>query len=301
MKTCFSLLPGAFLFLFGLSSAFAAPTDGLTAVPPPVPGLPVGWCIRAKAPVFADAKSAGFEYVELALQDVLPLSDADFEKLAAELKRLNLPARSGYNPIPKELSLVGTNVDRAALDAHVDHLVARAAALKLDYLVLNSAASWKVPDGFPRDRAFAQLADFSGRFAAAAAKSGITVLLEPMRGSDSNMITNIAGALKLVETVNRPNFQLMVDYSFLRIQNDDMNELLKAGSHLRNIHISNPPKRTYAMDDSESDYASFFAVLKQIHYHGGLSVHGGPLTTFPNDAPRAISFLRRHAAEVAGK
>ena len=289
----------ALLLVSILTGGAAELTNSL--VPPPVAGIPVGWCIRAKTNVFADAKWAGFEYVELAMQDVLPLSDDEFGKLVAELQRLNLPARCGYNPIPKELMLVGTNVDRAKLDAHVDHLLVRAAALKLKYIDLNSAASWKVPDGFDHDKAFAQLADFSGRFADAANKSGITILIEPMRGTDSNMITNIDEALKLVETVNKPNFQMMVDYSFLRIQNDDLKELLKVGSHLRNVHISNPPKRTYAMDDSESDYAEFFGVLKQIGYRGGLSVHGGPLTTIPHDAPLAIAFLRKHAAEIVGK
>ena len=287
-----------------LASAFAGFADDATnnfVLPPPVSGIPVGWCIRAQTNVFADAKAEGYEYVELALQDVYGLSDANFSNLVAALQAQGIPARTGYNPIPASLMLVGTNVDQAKLDAHVNLLLSRATALKLEYIDLNSAASWKVPNGFDRDKAFAQLADFCGRFADAANKSGITVLIEPMRGTDSNMITNIAEAFKLVQTVNKPNFQMMVDYSFLRIQNDDLKELLKVGSHLRNVHISNPPKRTYAMDDSESDYAEFFSILKQINYRGGLSVHGGPAQTIPHDAPLAIAFLRRHAAEVAGK
>lgn len=291
-------IPCLVLLLTTVLCGATAQAADYVALPQPVPGIPIGWCIRAKTNAFADAKSAGFEYVELALQDVLPLSDDDFGKLAAELHRLNLPARTGYNPIPKQLMLVGTNVDQAKLDAHLDHLLSRAAALKLQYIDLNSAASWKVPDGFPRDKAFAQLADFSRRFADAAAKSGITILIEPMRGTDSNMITNIVEALKLVTTVNKPNFQMMVDYSFLRIQNDDLNALLAVGDHLRNVHISNPPKRTYAMSDDESDYATFFRLLKQIHYRGGISVHGGPVTSITEDAPKAIAFLRKHAAEV---
>jgi len=291
-------------FALFLASAFAGFADDATnnfVPPPPVPGIPVGWCIRAQTNVFADAKAEGYEYVELALQDVYKLSNADFANLVAALRAQDIPARTGYNPIPKNLMLVGTNIDQAKLDAHVQLLLSRAAALKLQYIDLDSAASWKVPDGFDHDKAFAQLADFCGRFADEAGKAGITILIEPMRGTDSNMITNIDEAFKLVQTVNRLNFQMMVDYSFLRIQNDDLNELLKVGSHLRNVHISNPPKRTYAMDDSESDYAEFFSILKQINYRGGLSVHGGPVTTVANDAPKAISFLRKHAAEVAEK
>jgi sugar phosphate isomerase/epimerase len=279
------------------SAAFAA--DSTNSVPPPVPGFPIGWCIRSRAPVFADAKGAGFEYVELALQDVLPLSDEDFAKLAGELQSLNLRALSGYNPIPKELKLVGPDVDPAKLDEHTGRLLKRAGELKLTYLVLNSAASWRVPDGFEHDKAFGQLADFSRRFADAAGKRNITVLIEPMRGTDSNMITNVAEGLKLVEAVNDPHFQMMVDYSFLTIQHDDPKNLLAVGRHLRNVHISNPSaNRTYPMSDTDSDYAPFFRVLKDIGYRGGISVHGGT-QAFSNDAPRAITFLRGKAKELA--
>lgn len=293
-------MKNALAFVLLLASALSRPAQAANnfVLPQPVPGIPVGWCIRAKTNVFADAQSAGFEYVELALPDVLTLADGDFEKLAAELRRLNLPARAGYNPLPKWLMLVGTDVDRPAIDAHLHLLLSRAATLKLDYIVLNSATCWKVPDGFPRDEAFTQLADFSTRFADEAAKSGITVLIEPMRGTDSNMITNINEALKLVTTVGKTNFQMMVDYSFLRIQNDNLNTLLAVGNHLRNVHISNPPKRTYAMSDDESDYAAFFQLLKEINYRGGLSVHGAPVRSVTNDAPLAIAFLRKHAAEL---
>lgn len=295
------IFPVAFWIVVWTSNGFAADSNNTAAaaLPPPVAGYPIGWCIRAKAPAFADAKGAGFEYVELALQDVLPLSDDDFNQLAAELQKLNLRALSGYNPIPKELKLVGADVDAVKLEDHLNRLLTRAAALKLTYDVLNSAASWRVPDDFPRDKAFAQLTDFSRHFAESADQRGLTVLLEPMRGTDSNMITNVAEAVKLVEAVNRLNFQMMVDYSFLTIQHDDPKNLLAAGKHLKHVHLSNPAaNRTYPMSDGESDYAAFFAALKQIGYRGGLSVHGGT-QAFSNDAPRAITFLRGKAKQLA--
>ena len=273
------------------------------ALPAPVPGFPTGWCIRAKPDAFADAKAAGYEYVELALQDVLSLSDEEFAKLVSQLQATGLPALSGYNSVPKELRLVGPEVDVAKIDAHLEKLLARAATLKLRYLILNAGASWKIPEGTPAEEAFTQLADFGRKFATAAAKHQITVLVEPLRSTDSNQITTIAEAVKLVEAVNHPYFAMMVDYSFLTIQNDDPANLLKAGKHLRHVHISNPAnKRAYAMADSESDYASFFKALKQIDYHGGLSVHGGTTpATFASDASRAITFLRTKAQVLAAK
>ncbi len=269
--------------------------------PPPVAGYPIGWCIRAKPEVFADAKKAGYEFVELALQDVLSLSDEDFTKLAARLDEIGLSAWSGYNSVPKELKLVGPEVDQAKLDLHLAKLLSRAAALKLRFLILNSGPSWKMPDGMKPEDGLAELAAFGRKFAKAASSHGITVLVEPLRTTDSNQITTIDEAVKLVEAVDHPHFAMMVDYSFITIQQDNPANLMKAAKHLRHIHIANPAnKRRYAMADDESDYASFFRVLKQIGYRGGLSVHGGTTPeAWSSDASRAITFLRAKAKELA--
>jgi D-psicose/D-tagatose/L-ribulose 3-epimerase len=266
----------------------------------PVPGFPVGWCIRARADVFSDAKRAGFEYVELAMQDVLTLSDQEFDKLAGDLKRLDLRAMSGYNPIPPELRLVGPSIDRTKQDAHLALVVRRAASVGLQFLIFNSGASWRVPDDFSRDLARDQLVEFARRFSAAAAERNITVLVSPLRSTDSNLMTTIAETIAFVKAVDRPNVAMMVDYSFLRIQKDDPSALLGAGPLLRHVHIGNPSAtpRAYPMDERESDYQSFFTTLKRIGYRGGLSVHAST-NSFDADAPRAIAFLRRRAQGLA--
>jgi sugar phosphate isomerase/epimerase len=283
----------------------AYPPDGLAEqrqieIGPPVAGFPVGWCIRARADVFADAKRAGFEHVELALQDVLGLSDQEFDQLATDVKRVGLRALSGYNPIPADMRLAGPEIDRAKQDAHVALVVRRAAGLGLSFLIFNSGASWRVPDGFSRDEAHTQLVEFTRRLSAAAADRNITVLVSPLRSTDSNVMTTIAETVAFVKTVDRPNVAMMVDYSFLRIQNDDPSALLAAGPLLRHVHVANPAAtpRAYPMDEEESDYASFFNVLKRIRYRGGLSVHAST-NSFADDAPRAIAFLRRRARELA--
>ena len=68
-------------------------------VPAPVPGYPIGWCIRAKGTAPDEAKAAGFEYVELALQDVLDLPDAEMQQ-AAERFRAGHPGADRLQPHP---------------------------------------------------------------------------------------------------------------------------------------------------------------------------------------------------------
>ena len=289
-----------FLIVGFAPTAAGAEVASAKSLPSPVDGYPIGWCIRAKPEMFADAKAAGFEHVELALQDVLPLTDDEFRVLVAQLRASGLRALSGYNSVPKEIMIVGPTADIPQQEAHLRRLIERAATLKLTYLILNAGPSWRVPEGGSRDAALAQLTDFGRRFAALTARHGITVLLPTVRNTDSNLITTIAEAVALVEAVNHPNFMLMVDYSFLRIQRDDLNALRRARGHLKNVHIANPEKnRTYPMDDTESDYPSFFRLLKEIGYRGGVSVHAGT-QNFAADAPRAITFLRTKVRELSG-
>jgi D-psicose/D-tagatose/L-ribulose 3-epimerase len=277
-----------------------SPDQGTTDRTAAVAGFPVGWCIRARADVVSDAKRAGFEYVELAMQDVLGLSDQEFDELAANVKRLELRAMSGYNPIPPELRLVGPAVDRARQDEHLALVVRRAASLGLSFLIFNSGASWRVPDEFSREVAREQLVEFARRFSGVAGDRNITVLISPLRSTDSNLMTGIAETIAFVKAVDRPNVAMMVDYSFLRIQKDDPSALLAAGPLLRHVHVANPSAtpRAYPMDEQESDYEAFFTTLKRIGYRGGLSVHAST-SSFDADAPRAIAFLRRRALELA--
>jgi sugar phosphate isomerase/epimerase len=266
------------------------------AIPPPVPGFPIGWCIRAQGSAPDDAKAAGFEYVELAMQDVLSLSDEDFDKAAARFAALGVPAVVGYNIVPAELMLVGPDADKGKQDAHLKKALARAKRLGLKMVVLNNGPARKVPEGFDRDKAWKQLVDFGRRFAAEAKKNDLTVLVQPLRPEETNLVTNVPDALKLVSAVGRPNFQLLVDYSFMAMQNESPAVLEKAKGHLRHVWMSNPNGRVYPMSADEADYPAFFAALKKIGYRGGISIHARTDNFFA-DAPPAMAFLRKMAAE----
>src|SRR5882757_4103537 len=82
-----------------------------------VPGYPIGRCVRVlgvTAP--EDAAKVGFEYVELALQDLLPLSEDEFAKTVTRIKAVGLPAISGYGFMPADVMIVGPSVDSAKVD-----------------------------------------------------------------------------------------------------------------------------------------------------------------------------------------
>jgi sugar phosphate isomerase/epimerase len=265
-------------------------------IPPPVTGHPIGWCLRVQGTAPEDARAAGFEYMELAMQDVIDLSDQDFERTAARLGALGVPARGGYNIIPAELKTVGPEIDTARQDQHLARVLGRAARLGLSFVVLNNGPSRRIPEGFSREQAQQQFVDFSRRAAAAAAAHGIAVLLQPLRDSDTNFVTKIADAVAVVKAVRRPNYRLLVDYSFMTIQHEQPAALAAARGLIGQVWMANPNGRGYPLGADQADYAGFFRALRQAGYRGGLSIHART-DLFAADAPRGIAFLRQLAAE----
>ena len=115
-------------------------------------------------------------------------------------------------------------------------------------MVFNSGPARRAPEGMPPAEARKQLVEFSRRFARQARKHRLTVLLQPLRSSDTNQVTTVAEAVDVVKAVGQPNFQLLADSSFMHIQKDDPPELLKARGRLRHIWLAKPDARTYPVE-----------------------------------------------------
>lgn len=270
-------------------------------LPTPVPGYPIGRCVRVlgvTAP--EDAKTAGFEYLELALQDLLPLSGEEFAKIVTRLRAVGLPLVSGYGFMPADVRIVGPDVDRNVVDENLKRGLSRAAGLGLQMVVYGNlnTASRRAPEGFSQEQAWKQLIDFGRSAAREASKHGITVLIEPMPARSTNTVNTVVDALRLVDAVNDPHFQMLVDFSFMVQGKEDMAILHRAARHIRQVEISNPNGRVYPKSEDEADYQSFFRALKEGGYRGGFSIHGRPDDFFV-DAPRAITVLRKLAAVPA--
>lgn len=284
----------SFLLRLRFSACLIALVVSASDLPRPVPGYPIGRCVRVlgvTAP--EDAKTVGFEYIELALQDLLPLSDSEFDLTVKRLKKIGIPLVSGYGFMPADVRIVGPDVKQELIDEHLKRGLSRAAKFGLQYVVYGNlnTASRRAPDGFSSADIWKQLVDFGRRSALEAKKHGITILIEPMPVRSTNTINTVADGLKLVEAVDDPHFQLLVDFSFMTQGKEDMTILHRAAKQIRQVEISNPNGRVYPRSVDEADYRSFFQALKKGGYQGGLSVHGRPDDFFV-DAPRAISLLR---------
>jgi D-psicose/D-tagatose/L-ribulose 3-epimerase len=240
----------------------------------------------------AAARAAGFDYVELGTTEIAALSDTDFEKAAAEIARIGLPVPVTNLFLPATLKVTGPTVDPAAQMAYVTKAFDRLARLGTEVVVFGSGGARRVPEGFAPDQAFQQLVEFGRRIAPEAARRGIVVAIEPLRRQESNIINSAAEGLSLVEAIGHPNFQLMIDFFHLAVEQESPAIVTRAGARLRHLHMANPVGRVYPLAWSEYDYGPFFATLRQHKYNWRISIEAST-KAFAVDAPRAIALVRR--------
>jgi D-psicose/D-tagatose/L-ribulose 3-epimerase len=250
----------------------------------------VGYCTSLSN--IEAAKAAGFDYVELSTSEIAGLSDADFEQAAARIRQAGITVPATNLFLPAALKVTGAEIDQELQMAYVKKAFARLARLGTQIVVFGSGPARMVPDGFPKERAFQQLVDFGRRIAPEARARGITVTVEPQRHEETNIINSAAEGLTLVNAIDDPNFQLMVDFYHLASEKEDPAIILRAAGHIRHLHMANPDRRVFPRTWEEHDYALFFAALRQIGYDKRISVEAST-KDLSADAPLAIALLRR--------
>ena len=250
----------------------------------------VGYCTPLRN--LEAAKAAGFDYVELSTTEIANLSDADFDQAVTRIRQVGLPVPATNLFLPAALKVTGPTVDQQQQMMHVRKAFDRLAKLGTQIVVFGSGGARQVTDGFAKDEAFQQLVDFGRRIAPEARARGITVTIEPLRRQETNIINSAAEGLRLVEAINDPNFQLMVDFYHLASEQEDPSIIQRASAHIRHLHMANPTGRVFPRSWDEYNYTPFFAALKQIGYDKRISVEAST-QDFPTDAPLAIALLRR--------
>jgi sugar phosphate isomerase/epimerase len=250
----------------------------------------VGYCAQLKE--IAAAKAAGFDYLELRVAEVAALSDEEFEKLLAQVKQLNISVPAANVFIPPAIKLTGSAIDKDQQMTYVRKAFDRLTRLGVQVVIFGSGGARTVPEGFSKTEAFNQLVEFGKHIAPEARARRLTILVEPLRKQECNIINTAGEGLKLVEAVNHPNFQLMVDFYHLAEEKENPAIIIKARTHIRHLHMANPQGRVFPLKWEEFDYAQFFKNLRRIGYNKRISVEASS-KDFASEAPQAIALLRR--------
>jgi sugar phosphate isomerase/epimerase len=223
-----------------------------------------------QAPLLA---AAGYDYLELSLAHIMALNAEDRKRALAPALESGLPCEACNNFFPPSLRLTGPSADPGRALAYAAEALALASALGVRVVVFGSGKARNPPEGYPREQAWDQLVGLTRELAPLAAKHSITVAMEALNRSESDILCSFSELIRFVREVKRPNIQALMDSYHLGIEKESAETILQGRGLLAHTHVARLAGRSWPLLPSP-DLRAVFAALSSIGYDATMSVEG---------------------------
>lgn len=240
------------------------------------------------------AAAAGFDYFEWSVASALkPLDNEEaFLESLEQIQHAALPCRALNVFIPAQLKITGPLANLEELKTFVSTACHRAKLAGVQTIVFGSGGARQVPEGFSKQTAWQQLADFCSMLGPVAAQFGIIVTIEPLNRNECNIINSVAEGAALTRQVNHPAIRLLIDAYHWAKEQETVEEIISASNLISHVHIATIANRR-TPGAEPGDFSSFFQALHAGGYEGSISIEGridDPLIELPNALQLMKSF-----------
>ena len=232
---------------------------------------PLGICL---SPESARPLSLGaFDFLEVNVQQFLmPEAPASAFEQQLELARACAwPVRAANCFLPGDLKCVGESVDGARLLAYAKTAFQRAAQAGIETIVFGSGAARRAPEGYDIARAFDDYVAVLRQLGPLAEKSGVTLVVEPLNRSESNIVNSVAEGAEAVERCGHPSIRLLADSFHMMVESEPASEIVRFGKWIHHVHFAELEGRAFPGKHRE-DFRPFFDALAQINYQGRIAL-----------------------------
>lgn len=255
-----------------------------------------GVCISVENYPKVDAN--GYSYIEESVGGYLvPLNDERvFLANLSKSEALGAKVYSCNGFLPSSLKSTGPNTKHDEILEYSETAFRRAQMVGIKVIVFGSGRSRSTPSGFTHKEATDRLVALLKRMGPIAQKYDITVVMEPLNKKECNILNSVAEGLDIVKRVDHPNIMLLADIYHMAMDNEPVENIIKAGKYLHHIHIAEKVDRR-SPGTSRYDFTPHFASLKKIGYKGRISVECR-WKDFNNELPIAMDYLKEQIEAV---
>lgn len=190
------------------------------------------WQIERK--MIGKIEREGYDYVELPLMSVACLSDGEFNTLSSYFSSF-----VSCNLFPSNLPLLSKDRNVEEISAYLDIAFSRAQKLGIEEVIFGSGKARSFDSSFTKDKALMELRKLIEELIIPKArKANITILLEPLKRDECNIINTVEEAYSLVKEVNNPSFSLMADLYHMENNGEDLSIIPFLVNLLQHVHIA---------------------------------------------------------------
>ncbi len=249
-------------------------------------------------------KECGFDFAESGVGDLLIPDEGDdvwrvqLAKIQEAQKVLPFLSCNGF--LPRKFRLTGPEPTTEAALEYAVRACRRADEAGIPYIVFGSGGARNIPEGFDVAEGMKQFTEFCRQLAARIADCKVVVLLENLQSKEGNVLNHLSESIAVVDAVNSPKLQMMVDVYHACQDGDTADDIRKAGKRVFHVHIADPATRRYP-GYSDADIHSYLQALNDIGYQGAISMECG-WSTNPAEWPalfkKAIPVVKGWIAET---
>jgi len=221
--------------------------------------------------IFDAVAQAGFDYVELPLSALAQLPVDRVLNLKHELEVI--PCRACNLFFTPDITIVGSQMNIPAIRAYLERMLPLVADLGVENLVFGNGSARNVPDGFNRDFILENLRTLVEIMNEYANYTGITIAVEPLNLTETNIINCYSSAVRLTEGLS--HVSAMIDSYHVAMDKQNYDDVYKNPEALKHLHIAYPIGR---MVPSHSDdiylYTQFRNMVADVDYNNKISIEG---------------------------
>lgn len=249
----------------------------------------IGVC--AGADQIEDAARAGFDYIELNLNEVLHMDIDAYRAMADQMEKCNLYAEVVYGMLPEGMAIIGGSVSAQEIHHALDQSFETARALGAEVILLDCAASRKIPRGFDPAAAWRQMGNLIRIVQGHAARYDLHAAILPLCRREADLINRASEAMLIPAMLNLDRVGVAVSGYHMAMESESVHMLRRTGSLLWHVRASNALGNRLPKAGDGQDYRGLLEALRDMGYSGRISVEG-KWDDFAADAISACGCIR---------
>ncbi|MFC5653310.1 sugar phosphate isomerase/epimerase family protein [Paenibacillus solisilvae] len=215
-------------------------------------------------------KKAGFDFIECTVVSLRPEEGDDAVRvLLDKYHESPIPVEAFNILLPRDLKIVGENVDDDRVKRYLEKALERVKAVGGEMIVFGSGGSRTLPDGFSRVKGEEQILHFLNIIADFADPLGITIVIEPLNTTESNIINSVPEAVHFARMVNRKSIRVLADFYHMYKENEPLEKIVLYQEWIKHIHVSDS---RYAPGMGDYPYETFVDCVNRGHYDARISI-----------------------------
>ena len=239
-----------------------------------------------------EVEALGFDYVEGKLNQLALWPQEEFDEVLKSFSSSKIKMETACLLLPKTMSVIGDSYNESELISYLNVAFARMDALGCKLVVFGSGKSRFIPDNMSYQDGFISLINVTQLMGKIANDHGISIAIEPLNRSETNLINTLTEGAALQACVGMNNVGLLADAFHMRKEREDLSHISLC-SPLIHTHIALMGGRFFPTEECE-EVEEFFSALKSVSYNGRMSIEGKS-DDLKNDSIKALKVLRAYA------